>query len=171
MPLLSQRFLTKFAPLYESPVTHLPQELEQLFVSYRWTGNIHELESVIKRYVVLQDSDSIQVELKSQTALSRLDCLKGVAEAALENTEGQLDLKQIRKRTVAAVERDVIEKTLRSTHWNKWKAAQQLKVNYKTLVALIKEHQIGSRLPHAVLILCTADHSQQAIPHPSLGRV
>ena len=144
IPLLCQHFLTKFAPLYNSSITHLPPELEQLFLSYHWPGNVRELENVIKRYVVLQDSDSIQIELGSETTLNRLDCLKDVTEAALRNTEGQLDLKQIRKQTVAAVERDVIERTLRSTHWNKWKAAQQLRVNYKTLLARIKEYQIGS---------------------------
>ena len=36
----------------------------------------------------------------------------------------------------------MIMKTLHKTRWNRWKAAKELKVSYKTLLTKIEQYQI-----------------------------
>jgi len=36
----------------------------------------------------------------------------------------------------------MISKTLRKTNWNRWKAAKELKVSYKTLLTKIDKYDI-----------------------------
>ena len=39
-------------------------------------------------------------------------------------------------------EKSMIVKTLRKTKWNRWKAAKELKVSYKTLLTKIELYRI-----------------------------
>ena len=51
-------------------------------------------------------------------------------------------LKKISKAYVSEAERLMILKTLRETDWNRKKAAQKLKVSYKTLLNRIEEFKL-----------------------------
>ena len=143
IPLLCEHFLNKLAPLYNSTVHELPPTLEKLFCTYHWPGNVRELENLIKRYLVLQDADSIQGELESKMSSGVMDRINEVTQNYLQEAGEELNLKEISKRAAGVAEKSMITKTLRKTHWNKWKAAKELQVSYKTLLTKIERHKIA----------------------------
>jgi len=142
IPLFCTHFMKKFSSQYNSSVTELPLELEKLFSRYPWPGNVRELENLIKRYIVLGDAESIQTELEGKMARQELDEISEIAESYLRENKGSLDLKEVRKKATAVAEKSMIRKTLRKTNWNRWKAAKELKVSYKTLLTKIDKYDI-----------------------------
>ncbi len=143
IPLFCKHFMKKLSSQYNSDVTELPQELEKLFSRYHWPGNVRELENLIKRYLVLGDAESIQTELEGKMVREELDEINEIAESYLQENKANLDLKEVRKKATAVAEKSMIRKTLRQTHWNRWKAAKELKVSYKTLLTKISQYQIA----------------------------
>ena len=142
--LLAKLFLEKYGTQYRSSVEKLPKELESLFCSYHWPGNVRELENLIKRYVVLGDAESIRTELENKMSSDVLKEADEFAEHCLQQSGDDVDLKAVRKKAASMAEKRIISKALHRTRWNKWKAAQQLKVSYKTLLAKIQEYEIES---------------------------
>src|ERR1043166_1753712 len=64
IPLLCNQFLEKYRERYQSAVQQFPKELMELFLKYDWPGNVRQLENVVKRYLILPDSD-ISAELRT----------------------------------------------------------------------------------------------------------
>ena len=123
-------------------MSKLPTDLEKLFYSFSWPGNVRELENAIKRYIVLRDADSIRAELESKMTRGLSEQIDDIAESSLQKSEGEMDLKKISRRAAAVAEKSLIVKTLHKTRWNRWKAAKELKVSYKTLLTKIEQLQI-----------------------------
>jgi len=142
IPLFCKHFMEKFSSQYNSRGIELPPELEQLFSRYPWPGNVRELENLIKRYLVLGDAESIQTELEGKMAREELNEINEIAENYLRENKAGLDLKEVRRRATVVAERTMIRKTLRKTNWNRWKAAKELKVSYKTLLTKIDKYDI-----------------------------
>ncbi len=142
IPLFCNHFMKKFSSQYNGNVTELPPDLEKLFSRYPWPGNVRELENLIKRYLVLGDAESIQTELEGKMAREELDEINDIAESYLRENAGNLDLKEVRRRATVVAEGNMIRHTLRKTNWNRWKAAKELKVSYKTLLTKIDKYDI-----------------------------
>jgi len=143
IPLFFKHFMKEFSSQYNGDVTELPPELEKLFSRYHWPGNVRELENLIKRYIVLGDAESIQTELEGKMSLQELDEINEIAESYLQENKANLNLKEVRKKATAVAEKTMIRKTLRQTNWNRWKAAKELKVSYKTLLTKISQYHIA----------------------------
>src|SRR5947208_394510 len=60
---LTEFFMDKYARRYNRTARQLSPELQQLFQSYEWPGNIRELENMIKRIVILQDEQLVIREM------------------------------------------------------------------------------------------------------------
>jgi len=67
-----------------------------------------------------------------------------MTERYLQENDGRIDLKEISKKAAAVAEKSMITKTLRRMQWNRWKAAKELKVSYKTLLTKIQQYGIES---------------------------
>ena len=141
---LCNHFLEKLGPQYGGTVSELPKELEKLFGSYNWPGNVRELENLVKRYIVLKDAESIRAELEGKMTRGVSEEIDEMAENYLKENGGRMDLKEISKKAAAVAEKNMISKTLRRLQWNRWKAAKELKVSYKTLLTKIQLYEIES---------------------------
>ena len=170
---LTEFFIDKYARRYNRPQRQLSAELQQLFQSYEWPGNIRELENMIKRIVILQDE---QLVIREMSRVARPAALYaaaavgavgpanggGAIATADEPDELELDedpqltrppvaeavgsrLADVAKAAALKAERAVIEDTLRHVRWNRRRAAEQLGVSYKTLLNKIKECGISRR--------------------------
>jgi two-component system, NtrC family, response regulator AtoC len=142
IPLLCDFFVEKFSREFSSDVRQLPDELIELFHRAPWPGNVRELENVVKRYIVLQDLEGIRAELETRMSRHTMGEIEALAESYLQDNGNKLDLKEISRRAAYIVEKNMITKTLRSTSWNKWKAAKELRVSYKTLLTKIEQYEI-----------------------------
>jgi DNA-binding NtrC family response regulator len=167
---LTTFFMDRYARRYNRTARELSPELQQLFQSYEWPGNIRELENMIKRIVILQDEQLVIREIGRAArpipayAGAGMGTGPGVAtdepeEVDLDNGEDEEPqpeepvamapvgsrLADVAKSAAIKAERAVIEDTLRQVHWNRRRAAEQLGVSYKTLLNKIKECGISRK--------------------------
>ena len=103
-------------------------------------GNIRELENMIKRIVVLESEDSILDDLERQKVgeMAGRSALQTLLEE-IEETAGDVPLREVGRRMAQQVERETIERILLRTSWNRKQAAKLLQVSYKTLLQKIRE--------------------------------
>lgn len=122
IPDLVQHFIEKHAfrraPHKISGVT--PDSLQAL-MQYHWPGNIRELENVIERAIVIEDSGQLT-----------LASLPGqIKEQAATPNAALLSLDEVEKRHISEV--------LAQMDWNISRSAQILKIDRKSLYAKIKK--------------------------------
>ena len=116
-------------------------------ISYQWPGNVRELQNVLKRIMILgngewdfdkmmikNDNNNNYKEDKSSPTDSlipdNLLNLNEHNEARLKN----LSLKDINKKVMHQVEKEVIFYFLEKAKWSRKKTAQRLKISYRALL-------------------------------------
>jgi two-component system response regulator HydG len=118
-------------------------DVERIFTSYPWYGNLRELKNVIKRAALLADGEYIEPRFLP-FEISNFDKMHGddhqeetgtvyqlpVSEASL--TEDNLSATTL-KGAMIDMEYKLILKTLAKCNFNKSKAAKMLKIDRRTL--------------------------------------
>ncbi|MEZ4333566.1 MAG: sigma-54 dependent transcriptional regulator [Myxococcota bacterium] len=146
IPLLVETFLSRYSASYGRPMRGLSQRLIEALRQYAFPGNVRELENLIKRIVVLENEDQVVAELTRPRASRRER--RAQLEALLlemEETAGDLPLREVGRRFALEVEREAIVRALDSTGWNRKLAARRLGVSYKTLLQKIRECEVDAR--------------------------
>lgn len=135
--LLADYFLKKFAREFRKEELTLSESALKLLESYRWPGNIRELQNCIERAVIMCEGTEILPEDLHLTFHSRSSSVEIPEGFDLAGTLSEASL-----RAMMLVERAKISQALRQARWNKTKAAQALGVGYKTLLNKIKEYEL-----------------------------
>jgi DNA-binding NtrC family response regulator len=145
VPLLVESFLTRYSALYGRPHRGLSQSLIEAMNRYEFPGNVRELENMIKRIVVLESEDGVLKEI-NRPRINRLE-RKAELDALLsemEETAGDLPLREVGRRFALEVEREAIEHMLKLTGWNRKQAASRLGISYKTLLQKIRDCEVDT---------------------------
>ena len=95
IPLLVHFFAQKFAQRMRKPIERIPTETVTSLTQYNWPGNIRELQNLIERAVILSRGTVLEVPL----------------------SEFKKNEQRNGNRTLQAVEREHIVRTLRETNW------------------------------------------------------
>lgn len=140
IPDLVDTFLRRYSAQYRKSLRPLSAQLIKAFEHYEFPGNVRELENMIKRIVVLESEDSILDELARRAAgqESGRSALRALLEE-IEETAGDLPLREVGRRVALQAERETIERALQRTSWNRKQAAKLLNVSYKTLLQKIRD--------------------------------
>ncbi|MBI4483493.1 MAG: sigma-54-dependent Fis family transcriptional regulator [Acidobacteria bacterium] len=124
--LLANYFLEKYAQKTGKNLKGISEEAFRTLERYSWPGNVRELENVVERAVALEQTNEIQPE--------RLpDWMRGIARKEslemimLSNNGINLDS------YLQEMEKNLILQALAKTKWNRKKAADMLKVTYRSL--------------------------------------
>jgi transcriptional regulator with PAS, ATPase and Fis domain len=128
----------------------LSQEVMNRLCAYTWPGNVRELQNVLRRLIIIGNSEEIMESLITSDdfkdianppnngghppAIMQLLGLNG-EEADLNS----LSLKKIGKKASDIVEKQAISYVLDKTGWNRSKANKILGVSYKTLLTKIQD--------------------------------
>ena len=116
------------------PIKKVDTKVLDLFMQYRWPGNIRELSNAIRSAVVLADgviqSDHLPTSIRFSAEKKKDGSLPGLGDAALRDV-------------LKKVEREHIMATLEKTNWNRTEAAKILGIDYKTLYNKMREHGIS----------------------------
>lgn len=139
IPSLSKYFCGLHAGKYAKSIPALSSKTIGIFHQYDWPGNIRELENVIKRIVLFGEEEVIGGSLGHQI---RGEITPFSAESSSEQGSWcmkTLSLKRAKNEAAKFAEKELIQKILQETGWNRKKAADRLRVSYKAL--LYKMHK------------------------------
>ena len=128
--ILAEQFLEKYAGQFNRPKPELTPVLLRFLHSHPWMGNLHELEEAMRTVVAVGNIRVAIAALQSSTTT-------GVREK--KNGLESLSLKEVARAASQRAEREAILKVLSRTHWNRKKAAEELRISYKALLYKLKE--------------------------------
>ncbi len=123
--LFTEHFLNQANESLGKEVVGLSKEVEQAFKNYAWPGNLRELKNVIKRSVLLTNSNLIPLEVIPREVLFSQNKGKETFDFSKESNEKQLILN-----------------ALKEADFNKTKAAKLLNITRKTLYNKMDHYQI-----------------------------
>ncbi len=144
IPLFADFFLKKTCAELGKDITGFDDGVMNMFVHYNWPGNLREFRNVIRRSVLLCNTDIITATLLPKEIISQFN---HVTENALVLTPEEPSLFTMIKKdvhlkdTAAKAEYEAIMKVLKEVNYNKTKAAIILNVDRKTLYNKIKNYE------------------------------
>ena len=129
IPLLTEVTLKRLADACGlSPARLAPEALEKL-KSYRFPGNVRELENMLERAYTLCENDLIQPQ---DLRLSEASCSAASGEASLAQIDNLEDY-------LEEVERKLIMQALEETRWNRTAAAERLGLTFRSMRYRLKK--------------------------------
>jgi len=135
IPELVTHFFERAKHKYRRTRLALPQELLPNFTTYRWPGNIRELENVIERLVLLSRGDEVTWQDLPESLRRERPPLDAI----------QLELPP-EGISLEAVERELIRRALEKFDGNQTKAARYLDISRKTLIYRMEKYGLKARV-------------------------
>jgi two-component system response regulator AtoC len=138
IPLLCEHFLRLYAEKYKSTVRALPPDVLEAFVAYDWPGNVRELENAVRRYLILP---SLKGSLPPRPPPAGAPPGPGpvTAPAAGGGALAGASLRAVGARAAEEAERELVQRVLEDTRWNRREASRRLKISYKALLNKLKK--------------------------------
>jgi two-component system response regulator HydG len=132
VPLLMDHFIGTLAAEHGREVRGITPEARALLVRYAWPGNVRELRNAIENMVLLTrhdvlDTDDVPEHIRSATGQPG-------------RSHGHYELAG---RSLADVERDLIEATLALTGGNRTRAARMIGIGERTLYRKLREYGLS----------------------------
>jgi DNA-binding NtrC family response regulator len=127
IPVLAAFFLHHFIEKENRPIVKINAAASKLLQQYDWKGNIRELKNVMERAAILVEGTEILPEHLPY-------------EIQQQNVGAQ------KKLSLAAIEKQHIEKILHYTGGNKTKAASLLEIGLATLYRKMQEYSISTNI-------------------------
>lgn len=130
IPLLTQHILARLARRNQMPVPHIGAPTMERLTSYRFPGNVRELENILERAFTLSEgavieTDDIHISACPTAASSQATPSLG----DIGSLEDYLD----------NIERNAITQALEETRWNKTAAAKRLGLTFRSLRYRLKK--------------------------------
>ena len=134
IPYLIKFFLARYNKRNSKNVLTVSQTATNMLYSYKWEGNVRELENVIERAVVLAETDTITPDLLPEEIYYQPP--QFIIQDELST------LKQISSKASATTEKNAILIALKKCEGNKKKAADMLGISRASLYNKIKSYSI-----------------------------
>ncbi|MBI1911897.1 MAG: sigma-54-dependent Fis family transcriptional regulator [Deltaproteobacteria bacterium] len=128
---LAEHFIEKYSKKFGKPAKRLSDGAREILLHYQWPGNIRELENVIERAMILEETGVIK---KESLPISGKVMPEPHSKKALPEWEFSI------KKATEAIEKELISKALEKTNNNRTKAAELLEISHRALLYKIKEY-------------------------------
>jgi len=129
--LLARMFVQRFSGLFSKDLKQFSKDAEKLIRTYRWPGNVREMENKIKRAVIMSTSGLIE----------SADLGFGAQISVQDFTFDGLSLKEAREN----LEEQMVRAALEKQRGNVVKVAEQLRVSRPTVYDLMKKFNLGGK--------------------------
>ena len=102
IPLLTEYFVQRFAAKMGKDLTGISRRTPDLFQTYKWPGNIRELQNVVERFMIVCETENFSVDggwlaraanaenLPASLPAKMATDEKALIEAMLERTRGRV---------------------------------------------------------------------------------
>jgi two-component system response regulator PilR (NtrC family) len=135
IPLLANHFLKKYARAANKNITHIETESLRALGGYEWPGNVRQLENTIERAVALESGEVLRVEVPVERRVRAMAAAMGASTSV--PSDG-LDM----ERFIADLERSLIQDALRQSGGVQTKAAEMLRLSYRSFRHLLKKYEM-----------------------------
>jgi len=149
---LLRHLMHKLARHYGLPPREFSPNVLDACQDYAWPGNVNELETFVKRYLVAGDQELSFPESHATSGNGKVHLpltLKFAAASAAsdgngtgESQSGQKSLKSLVQSVKCEAEKNAIGAALERTGWNRKAAARLLEVSYRTLLYKIEQYHM-----------------------------
>jgi two-component system response regulator AtoC len=150
--LLSRHFMHRLAKQYSLAPRDFSPAMLQTCQAYSWPGNLRELETFVKRFLMTGDKE--QVFEKSRPNVEEIEINSASPRAphrqqpsliqSRGSATGTESLRSLVQSVKSEAERNAIVEALEKTAGNRKAAAGLLRVSYRTLLYKIEQYQLKS---------------------------
>ena len=133
---LAQFFINKYAKEHNKPALKLQTEALELMKKYKWPGNIRELESLIERSLIVENSDMIMKESLPDYVQSAVDDQVNIDYP--QTYKGPLDFDVFKSES----EKEFIINALKANKGKINKTVAHANIPKNTLLRKIKKYEI-----------------------------
>ena len=142
LPLLVNHFLKKYAPAAGKGIARVNTESLAALGTYEWPGNVRQLENTIERAVALETGEELHVELPVERVRVRA-AAAGVGGEGMAISPGAvlpdgMDMENY----VAEIERSLLKSALVQSNGVQARAADVLKISYRSFRHLMKKYSL-----------------------------
>src|SRR5215471_19158628 len=139
VPLLANHFLKKYASAAQKSILRINVESLAGLRDRDWPGNVRQLENAVERAVALETTQELRIELELEHPKPRAAAgANGNGNGHHEVPTEGLDFDNY----VAGIERSLIESALEQSGGVQTRAAELLKVSYRSFRHLLKKYDI-----------------------------
>jgi len=132
IPVLVEFFRVHHQKQFGKSCEPLTAEMVDYFRNRSWPGNIRELSNGVARYVLMGAEQPLPRGGNEKP--------RGIVVQSGKTTKiAAAQLKGLAKDAIREMERHVIADALHEHHWNRRKAAEALKISYRTLIYKIRD--------------------------------
>jgi len=135
--LLAHHFLKKYAAAAQKSIIRISDESMRLLRNYDWPGNVRQLENTIERAVALETTEELKIDMEQERPRVRA-MAAGASNGHPHVSSDGLDL----ERYIADLERSLIQEALQQSDGVQTRAAELLKVSYRSFRHLLKKYNI-----------------------------
>jgi DNA-binding NtrC family response regulator len=135
IPKLAHHFVERVARDVGKKVTLSPEALSMLS-EHSWPGNVRELQNAIERAVILADGDRLLPRHLSLTTMAG----PSTADDPWDQLDWSGTLADVTSRFASESEKRKIALALKQAQNDKGRAADLLQINFKTLIAKLKQY-------------------------------
>ncbi|MBZ5505282.1 MAG: sigma-54 dependent transcriptional regulator [Acidobacteriia bacterium] len=135
--LLANHFLKKYAAAAQKSILRIKPESLEALRAFEWPGNVRQLENTIERAVAMETGDELKVDLEADRPRTRPAAASTNGDSAHVSADG-IDFEKY----VAGIERSLIESALEQSGGVQIRAAELLKVSYRSFRHLLKKYDI-----------------------------
>ena len=135
--LLASHFLKKYSNAAQKSILRIREESMTLLRSYDWPGNVRQLENTIERAVAMETGTELTIDLDPNRPRVHPQGASSNGGSPKVTADG-LDFEKF----VADIERSLIEQALQQSGGVQTRAAELLKVSYRSFRHLLKKYDI-----------------------------
>ena len=139
IPLLARHFLESFRKIMEKPINAISPEAMRQLESYDWPGNVRELENTMERAVALESGSEISLPVLPD----RIAGYSRVGAAAVSGGRLNIPPEGVDfEKEMADAERRYLQAALEKADGVRTRAAEALKITYRSFRHYAKKHNI-----------------------------
>src|SRR5579859_1133688 len=136
--LLANHFLKKYSTATQKSILRISQESLDALKAFEWPGNVRQLENTIERAVAMETGNELRVDLEADRPRARAVAASSNGHSSPDVPSDGIDFEKY----VAGVERSLIESALQQSGGVQIRAAELLKVSYRSFRHLLKKYDI-----------------------------
>jgi two-component system response regulator PilR (NtrC family) len=137
IPLLANHFLKKFAPIVGREIGRIERASLERMIGYDWPGNVRQLENAMERAVALETTNELHVETPERQKAMAAAATNGASSTREVPADG-VDFEGY----IADIEKSLIQSALKQANGVQTRAADLLKVSYRSFRHLVKKYDI-----------------------------